>query len=321
MSDFDLSPDDHSPDAEEVRQTYRRRLFMYSSKALAAGLPAERIFVTHPAFKAALEALDRIYQLAVDSTVPQGAMLIGETGTGKSSLIHYYKQSMPPSMLFEVNTGALILRLQERPYIGRVVGTLLRLMQYPFSQVQKNTVSLKKDIVIDALKQKGTRMILVDEAHHLCHARKHGREQFDGTETTEYLRELMDECRIGLVLCGTSALDGLRDVDRHLHARVTGRFELHNFDVQAQFQGFIKAFAAQCKTFELAGIHSADFAKSWMTACKGNPRAFKRLAVESILVAIDTGRTALDMATIATAFDRVAGKDSLVTNPFREQAA
>jgi hypothetical protein len=313
MSDHDLNPDDHSPDAEEVRQTYRRRLFMYSSKALATGLPAERIFVTHPAFKSALEALDRIYQLSVDSSVPQGAMLIGETGTGKSSLIRYYKESMPPSMLFEVNTGALILRLQERPYIGRVVSTLLRLMHYPFSQVAKNTVSLKKDIVIDAMKQKGTRMILVDEAHHLCHARKHG------TETTEYLRELMDECRIGVVLCGTTALDGLRDVDRHLHARVTGRFELKNFEAQTQFQGFIKAFASQCKTFELTGIHGAEFSKFWLTACKGNPRAFKRLVVESILVAVDAGRTSLDLPTIATAFDRVAGRDSLLSNPFREQ--
>lgn len=320
MDNFDLDADDSSKEAEEDRKTFRRRQFMYSTEALAMALPLERIHVNHSAFREALLAADRVYQLSKQSALPHGFMLVGDTGTGKSSLIRYYLDSLPPSMLFEASSGVLAVRLQERPNTGRVVSTLLRQIKYPFSQVSRNTVSIKKDLLIDALKQKGSRMLFVDEAHHLCRARKSEREQTDGNELSEFLRELMDECQLGVILCGTHLLDQLRTVDHHLLARVPGRVELKNFDSLAQWQGFVKAFTKQGKAIDLSNLHQGETARLWQLACGGNPRAFKRLVVECVLVCAEKKRSTLDREVMAVAYERITGTGSLSSSPFREEA-
>jgi type II secretory pathway predicted ATPase ExeA len=320
MTTTNTDDDDFSSEGEEERATYRRRLFTYSSKALERGLAAERIYVNHPSFRAALEALDRIYLLGSKSSVPHGLRIVGDTGTGKSSVLRYFGDAMPPSPTFELATGALIVRLQERPNVGRVVSSLLRQLRYPFAQVSRNTISMKRDVLVDAAKQKGTRLVMVDEAHHLCQTRRAGRDQHDGSDVTELLRELIDECRVGLVLSGTKALDQLHLVDSHLHARTTTRVELRNFDSLPVFTGFMKAFANQCETFNLSALLEPAMAGMWHLACAGNPRAFKRLAVEAILVGVDAGVTVLDAKCCMLAFARVAGRDSLSANPFQGEA-
>lgn len=320
MQNFEFDADDPSLEAEEDRKTYRRRLFTYSTDAIARALPLERFHVNHSAFREALLAVDRVYQLSKQSTLPHGVMIIGDTGTGKSSLIRHYRDSLPPSMLFEASTGVLALRLQERPNIGRVVSTLLRLVNYPFAQVSRNTVSIKKDVLIDALKQKGSRLLFVDEAHHLCRSRRSERDQTDGNELSEFLRELMDECQMGLVLCGAQPLDQLRTIDRHLLARVTVRIELKNFESLPQWQGFVKAFTKQSQAVDLSALHLGETARLWQLACGGNPRAFKRLVVECVLVCSEKKRPSVDHEVMAIAYERVTGKGSLSSNPFREEA-
>lgn len=312
---------DHDAEEDEAKQIYRRRLATYTVRALEMGLPVERVHVNYPAFKEALEAFDRLYQLASISSVPHGVQLIGDTGTGKTSLVRYYRDTIPPSMLFETSAGVLAIRMQERPNMGRLVSGLLRLLRYPFAQVSKETISLKKDILIEALQQKGTRLLFVDEAQYLCHARRRAAEHEEGNEITEFLRELMDECRIGLVLCGTSSLEGLKQVDRHLCERVPTRLMLSNFDADGSWKAFMQAFAGQIAGIGTHDLCNAGNLRRWHLACGGNPRAFKRLMVETVLVAADAGRDTLDRASMKLAFERVRGKDSLATNPFSSEEA
>lgn len=54
--DFDF------PDEDE-RKTAARRLFTYSTQAIAAGGAADRVLVNHPDFKESLKACDRAFQL------------------------------------------------------------------------------------------------------------------------------------------------------------------------------------------------------------------------------------------------------------------
>jgi energy-coupling factor transporter ATP-binding protein EcfA2 len=312
------SRDETAFDDEEERCTYRRRLFTYSADALRRGLALERIYVNHTDFQAVLQSLDRVYQLAVDSSMPHGVIVVGPTGTGKSSVFRYFRDAMPPSTEFELATGALTVRLQERPNVGRLVSALLRQLRYPFTEVSKQTVSLKKDLLIDALRQKGTRAILLDEAHHMCHGRRFKGDLHEGSEITEFLRELMDEVRVALVLAGTSTLDRLPLVDAHLASRLVARIELHNFEVLPRFMGFAKAFITQCASFDCAGLLQPDMATLWHKATAGNPRSFKRLLVETVLVSIEAKASGVERRHCAVAFERVRGRDSLAANPFAE---
>ena len=319
MSDFYFDEDDTTPEVEEAKRTYRRRLFTYSAKALNVGRSVERIYVYHHSFKSGLKALDRLYQLSGFSRLSNGMLLVGEAGTGKTSLLKLFKSTLPPTNFVDQENGILYMRMQERPSIGRCVGNLLRQLQYPFSQVNRNTVGLKRDILLESMQEKKIRMLMVDEAHHIFKVSRPGRyssgDAQGGNEVSDLLREMMDDCHLSLVLSGTHTLDKLDFIDPHLHSRVATRIEMKNFG-DDEHSGFMKSFSKQVKEVDLSELEKADTCKLLMASTKGNPREIQRLVIEAILVAVDMKKTFVEGADLSTAFNRVYGDDCKFANPF-----
>lgn len=303
----------------EIAATATRRLHCYSTKALIAASVIDAKLVAHIDFVNALTALDRVFQLAPELNVPYGVIVIGPPGTGKTALLEYFKKSLPASDLFENGLGTVTIRIQQRPTMGRTVSLLLRELQYPFSNVTQQTIGIKKNIALDALKQKGTRIILVDEAHRIsCGVRKNvdRREGGQGTETSEFIREIMDSVRVGVVLAGDEELDGLRHIDKYLSSRVTARITLKNFLADKFWYNFLKGFIQnECGVCMKHFLHES-LPSRLHVATQGNPRAFKQLAIEAVLVAVDSKKISLDDEVLREAFQRLSGSSSLLKNPF-----
>jgi predicted ATPase len=96
-------------EADEA-QLNARRLQLYSKHALKVGLPVDRIYINHPRFDTGLKTLDRVFQIAPEVTMPHGVRLIGPTGSGKSALFRYFRDSLPRSSLFTEGLGAVGIR-------------------------------------------------------------------------------------------------------------------------------------------------------------------------------------------------------------------
>jgi len=305
------------PDEEE-RQTITRRLFTYTPHALAAAIPVDRIMVSHPGFKEILSSCDRVFQLSREFSTQQGVVVSGPTGSGKTALIRYFRSSLPSSNLFEVGHGALAVRLSKRPTVGQLVGSLLRQIRYPFPNVNAHTLGVKRNVLIDALKQKGTRLLFVDEAHHLLLQTRMRIRTEDGNHVTDCLRELMDEVPLGLALFGGEDLADLTGVDLHLASRISARHLLQSFEAGSMWHGFVRAFARQSKGFNLDLLAEKAEAARVQKATGGNLRAFKRLVTEAVLIAADDGVTRIGIEHLRTAFDRVYGKHASLGNPYAE---
>lgn len=307
------------PEDKNERQVRERRFFMYSPAALTVADQIERIYINHHSFKSALASIDRIFQLGSRTTVPQGMMLIGEPGTGKSCVMKLFQAYAPRDALFSPSASTILIRLQEKPSVGRILTHILRQLDYPFSNVPRHAVGLKRDIAIEAIKQKRHRLLMVDEAHHLVHARHANKDWHEGNEVSEFLREVMDECQLGLVLAATHTLDQLADIDRHLCSRVSARIELKDFSKGPEWIAFLQAYVQQCKAFDLKGIENPRSASMWLAASNGNLRVFKQLLVEGVLIAVDDGKRSIELPHLKTAFERVFGTDTRRQNPFIEK--
>ncbi len=302
--------------SEEEQHHLQRRLFTYSVGALKAAQQMDRIFVRYPAFVDIVNACDRCFHLARELDVPNGVLVIGPTGTGKSSVINYFLKTIPPSTLFETGFGALAVRLQQRPSVGQVVSAILRKLHYPFADVSPRSVYIKRDIAFSLLREKRCRMIFVDEAYYLLQQMRHRSRDGLDTAVSELLRDLMDDLGIGLVLMAAGPLDFLERVDPALASRVSVRHSLCNFSLDPVWYGFVTAFCKECTAIDGKFLTELAIMKHLLFASGGNQRSFKRLATEAALIAVDAGRTQLDQPTLALAFDRVYGKDHGRLNPF-----
>jgi hypothetical protein len=96
---------------------------------------------------------------------------------------------------------------------------------------------------------------------------------------------------------------------------------LKNFESDGHWKAFVQAFAGLITGIGTQDLCTARHLKLWHLACGGNPRAFKRLIVETVLVTVDAGKSELDRASMALAFERVRGRDCLATNPFSSEEA
>jgi hypothetical protein len=302
---------------EDEIEVQKRRVAVYSVDALRAATAIDKIYVNHTSFAEAIKAMDRIFHLAPEMDIPQGMLLSGQTGVGKTTVFKYFAKSLPPSSLFAPGMGAIAIRCQKKTSTGYLIGSMLNRFQYPFSTGTGRQLYARRRIVFDAIKEKKTRLLFLDEASGFLTPKKNQSSISNETDASDFLRELMDECRIGIVIAtklGADALDGLDDA---LASRISVRQTLNAFKSNAEWLGMMNAFVAQCKTFDISLISSNSVGNKLNLASQGNLRGLKRLLSEAILIAVDSGKPQLDEEIFRRAFSIVYGQSVGRPNVFQ----
>lgn len=311
LSDFEL----------EDQAIAARRVQAYSTSALKKALPIDGLFIGHTAFTTALQGLDRVFQLATEVNMPHGLRLIGPPGSGKTSLLHYFQRSLPSSSLFEQGLGAVYLRVAKRPSVSYLVSSLLRRYGYPVKHVGAATLEPRINIVLEAIRQKGTRLIILDEAQNLVSGVLRRSQIETGNSPTDFIRLLMDEARVGVVLAGSKALDEIGDFDDALKSRAVGRFHLDDFAYDKVWLGLIQGFVKQCDWYDIAVFMEPEINRKLYDVAQGNLRATKRLITESALVAADEGASAVTARHVQKAYTMIYGTASQKANPYDQRPA
>jgi hypothetical protein len=326
MSDFSIVDigDSDSPD-DEGRRLDQRRRFMYSERALLRAKALEGIYVVFKRYRHGLDAFDRVFQLARTLDTPMGLQLNGPPGAGKSTLAKYFMASLPRSSLFEAGAGAIAMRLHKRPTGGALITGMLKALDYPFFQVTKKTVHFKRTVAMDAIKQKGTRLVIIDEADFLASPEPHGGKRHDDGDTvaSDILRQIMDETGAGVALLAREGFD-IDKVDPALGSRISTRLSLKDFDPGAVWDMFLQKFVQRARELPAVALDLAYLLESGQSerlhrATRGNLRDFKKLVTEATLVCTDQGGTKVDGAILCVAFERVFGADSTRPNPHADK--
>lgn len=302
--------------SEEQHGAQERRLQVYSAEALRFAVGVEKVYVKHPQFALALQQLDRLFQLGTELATPTGLRLVGPPGVGKTALLRYFRDSLPSSSLYDKPTGALAIRLPNRPYSGHLIRALLWQLRYPLTGGSQKQLYERRRVVYDAIKAKGTRIVILDEAQHLVSRNSEGNPKTVEGDATEFLRELIDETRVSLVLAGSSDLDGIGPAMDHLSSRVNSRLEIKEFGLDPTWAGFLVGYCRQVTTFDLRLITEPDTIAKLFLATKGNARQLRQLIVEAVLIAADAGKRSLDYETLSRAYGRAFGESSARSNPF-----
>lgn len=314
---MDIDVIDSSDDwGEQERLIKARRLAQYSSEAIAAAHQVTRKYVMFPELKTVLTAFDRVYQLSRDLPLPQGVLVKGPPGSSKTTVAEYFMRSLPAAPDVVEGFGAVFVRIWPGISAGALVSQLLESVRHPLPHVRNNRVALMRDVVCEALRHKGTRLVFVDEAQSLSHQSKSREIEDRETSVCNLLREVMDRSGVGLVLLADHRMPELEQVDRALADRVSVRMQLTHFADDAVWLSFLGAIANGVHAVNLAKLCDDSMRSATYLATRGCRRTLMRLVTEALLIAFDAKANVVEQAHFQLAFQRVAGPNQLVQNPY-----
>lgn len=320
MTSTSFSPDLHFVEAaafEDVdtdRQRAQRRAQTYTLQAINAVAPLESKIVSHPRFSTCLSAIDRVFQLSRALSQPVGARIFGPPGTGKTTVCRYFMQSFSSESLLEQRLEAVHITARNCTHPTTFIQTLLKAIDYPLYTVKSRTLGIKRDLVLEQMERRRTRLVLIDEAELLMRLTQRGRGE--GNYFTEFLREALD-ARIGVVLVGGESLAKLEETDKYLASRCGVAESMHDFRFGGPWLGLIKPLIAACPAVDSSILTIPAQQRNLHRAAAGNLRRLKILMTEAFLMALDAKSQALTEALMHTAFERAFGTHSAVASPWR----
>ncbi len=178
-------------------------------------------YIPFPTFVAAVGAIESNLRMFRESGVARHMLVIGEPGTGKTSLCRWLSHQHPLRELPERNhVEVLIASVPPTATVVSITTAILNALGDPYPD--RGTVATKTERVMKLCRTCGVEMLLFDEAQHL-----HDR---GGTVTHymvgDWLKNLIDGLSVPTVLLGLPRLERLLHVNDQLRRRFSTRRNL-----------------------------------------------------------------------------------------------
>lgn len=286
---------------------------MTSQVLSAAHLACQQIgqaVVLHDAFKQARDTIIDLVEVAEISRTPFGASVMGPSGIGKNTLINALQQQVGSADLLGARPLALSLSIQATPSVGQVIASMLTQLSFP-PTIRPAKIYDQSEDLISALKEQRIKLLFINEVHHLTQ----GQRKLSGKTITDYLKLVVDETNIVVVMLGVAGGGYLEQLNDQLFSRAPARCKLEPFSANDKWIGFLQALANECRAFDIHIAHS-KFSRQIHRATHGLIRPLKQLLEIAVHLAAKRGLLAIDEQSLFDAFAVLFGASGSVANPF-----
>lgn len=275
-----------------------------------------KFFGRFPQVKRAQDRLEELLAYQCDGEEPEGLVIIGDTGTGKTTLLENFVQMRPRVEHAEfTEVPVLYAEVPAKCSPKALAGVLLRALGSLFWNRGDDAERAEQLRILLAACR--VRLIILDEVNHLGDRGAEKSHYFVG----DWIKQLMRSSGIPIVLAGTPAASVLWDTNEQLADRFREQILLEPLSMEA---GRIRELRSVLGTFLglMQGIPCIDLtdethARSMAFATAGRLRDIRRLLVRAVEIAAQQSPAAITRATLSSAFLEVIyrGADAK-RNPF-----
>lgn len=178
-------------------------------------------YLMFPAFRTAFEQIEANLKLYRATGVAQNLLILGESGTGKTSLARLFTEQYPKQVLLERDViPVLHVTVPPAATIAGTVEAVLAKLGDP--EPERGTVSVKTARAVKIARGCGVEMMLFDEAQHIQDRGRTHSQYFVG----DWLKSFMDALGLPVTLLGLPRTQGLLQVNEQLRRRFTHRLSL-----------------------------------------------------------------------------------------------
>lgn len=276
----------------------------------------ETQYVNYDGFRMVNEKMNDILSLYRANGYIKNLCIVGESGTGKTSLAELLKQSNPDAELPELSIRTIVN--VEVPSVGTVSALAYQILAalgdpYP----SKGSIPERTHRIIILLKACKTEALLLDEAQHI-YDRGQRRSHY---ATSDWLKGLLDAIRIPVILLGISRLEMLLNVNEQLRRRFESPINLtgHQFsDSESETYEIVKLLApSMAIPLSANELSSNDIASRFYFATDGRVAYIKKLLIAGMETAFDLGESVIYLSTLEQAFSEKIWSEGVgKLNPF-----
>jgi hypothetical protein len=187
----------------------------------AALLRFDEEYIVFPPFVAAAEAIENNLTLYREVGIARHLLVLGESGTGKSSLCNWLLQKHPRQRLKERDVvPILVVPVPSTATVAGLVEAALEALGDPMPTL--GNIPDKTRRFVKLTRTCGVEMVLFDEAQHL-HDRGRDRSHY---AAADWLKTTIDALRIPTVFLGIPRLEALLQVNDQLRRRFSRRIRM-----------------------------------------------------------------------------------------------
>jgi len=275
-----------------------------------------KFFGRFPQVKVALSRLEELSDYECDGEEPECLAIIGDTGTGKTTLIENFVHSKPRVEHPEfTEVPVLYVEVPAKCSVKMLAALMLRAMGSPYWN--RGDEVERTEQLVTLLKGCRVRMIIVDEVNHLADR---------GAEKSHYhvgdwIKQLIRLSRLPVVLAGTPAAAILWNTNEQLADRFREQIVLQPLSMEAgrlrELRSVLGAFYSLMNGVPCIDITEEAHARSIAFATAGRLRDVRRLLVRAVEIAAKQPRLEITRSTLDQAFLQVIYRDAPdKRNPF-----
>lgn len=279
----------------------------------------DTLLIPHGAFDKASKRINQYYRAVENASDAIVFPLVGESRTGKSSVLAYTEQLHVTRRLDDgLHVPILRIRTPSKPTVkGLAEQFLLGLKDPRFNQHESEIEKTSR--LLKLLKSCGTRMVMIDEFQHFYDKGTHKVIH----HVSDWLKILTDESRLAIVVSGLPSCLAVLYQNEQLAGRCVSsltmpRFSWENDSERQEFIGVLEAFQQGLHMFELPDMGTEEMAFRFYVATGGLIGYLAKILRQATWNAFDAEDPTIQLADLSSAFrDAVLAKESsAVIDPF-----
>ncbi|WP_159879070.1 TniB family NTP-binding protein [Aquitalea denitrificans] len=274
-----------------------------------------------PAFDEAYRRIIRTHKMALAGNRPRHLMILGPSGAGKSSVLEEYVRYFPVIEETEFRRiPVLRVEIKSSPTVRSVAEDILKTMGIPMAY--RGTVNEKTDRVISSLQKLKVELLMLDEVQHLLGSSKRS---FGSNNETEWLKTLLNQIEIPVVLAGLPYAQALLSTNEQLRRRLDGvcnltPFSVEDEDTAADFAGVISWFDSEVHDGQPIGLHEGDMLYRLFYATNGLIGYLSKLLIGAMEIRLEHGQRRIEPWMLEQSFSQNLWAEGVgALNPFHKK--
>lgn len=283
----------------------------------------ESLYIHFPRNDKALKAIREHHAHAKFASEPEGLLIQGETGAGKTTILKLYMKDYPRTYAEEITSvPVLYARVPAPATCKQLVTKILEAIGDPAAERGtqiSQTLRLKKYLEVCNVE-----LLILDEFQHF-----QDRDSLKVLKTvSDWLKLLMEETGIPIVLAGLpyshTILDshGNEQLKRRFATRIDlGPFGYETSQERQDFRRFLNVIDDKLPLAEKSNLAEPDTALCIYEATDGVVAHVMKLVRRATVIALESNREKLNTEILALAYEeRLAANNPGMANPFGDIA-